>query len=407
MTPLNIGVLKPDWGVAGGFERLLDRLLSHLVATGHRVTEERFPGLITPRSSWGTPGAAEHWAEHPEFFRYFALMEDVRRFDLDQYDLVISTQPPTYLADHPRVLSLFYHHARIFYDLRDPFVKLGEVDAAVHLEASAVVRATDATMLGGVRHWLAGSQECAGRLDEYWGITENVSLLHAPPLTEAPAEPPTWNPAGPVVCVGRHEWPKRSEFVVAAAQILTERRVELIGGGGRVGAARALDARLTETPGDIEDVDALWMRPARHIKPPDVNARSTAAILGMVTDDERNHAYANASVVVAPAYREDYGLTALEAMQWQRPLIVCSDGGGLVDIVNDTGAGLVVDPTPQAIAAGVRRIINDPTFAQTLIERCKAVPTTYSWARCHAELDAAVQAAMSAPVSPTQSFDDQ
>lgn len=399
MSPLKIGVLKPDWGVAGGFERLLDRLLAHLVASGHDVTEESFPGLITPRSSWGTPAAADHWAQHPEFFRYFALLEDVRRLELDEYDLILSTQPPTYLADHPRVLSLFYHHARIFYDLRDPFVQLGEVDAAVHLEASSVVRATDATMLGGVKHWLAGSQECAGRLDEYWDITDNVSLLHAPPLTEAPADPPTWNPAGSVVCVGRHEWPKRSEFVVAAAQILTERRVELIGGGGRLGAVRALDAELTASPGAIDDVDGLWMRPSRHTKPPGAAAPSTAAILGMVSDAERNSAYANACVVVAPAYREDYGLTALEAMQWQRPLIVCSDGGGLVDIVNDTGAGLVVDPTPQAIAAGVRRIINDPEFARTLIERCKAVPSTYSWARCHSELDAAVSSAMSAPAS--------
>ncbi len=70
-------------------------------------------------------------------------------------------------------------------------------------------------------------------------------------------------------------------------------------------------------------------------------------------------------------YREDYGLTALEAMQWQRPLIVCSDGGGLVDIVNDTGAGIIVDPTPQAIAAGVRRITEEPGLATELIERCR------------------------------------
>lgn len=396
MTSLDIAVLKPDWGVAGGFERLLDRLLAHLTARGHRVTEEGFPGLITPRASWGTPGAAEHWAKHPEFFRYFALVEDVRRLELDDYDLVLSTQPPTYLADHPRVLSLFYHHARIFYDLRDPFVELGEVDGDIHLEASRQVRQTDELMLGGVQHWLAGSQECAGRLDEYWGITENVSLLHAPPLTEAPLDPPPWNPAGPVVCVGRHEWPKRSEFVVAAAQILTDTRVELIGGGGRLGAVRALDAELTENPSRIDDVDGLWMRPARHTKPPVAGARSTANILGMVSDAERNRAYGEASVVVAPAYREDYGLTALEAMQWQRPLIVCSDGGGLVDIVNDTGAGLIVDPSPQAIAAGVRKIVNDPAFAAELIERCKAVPSTYSWQRCHSELDAAVASAMSA-----------
>lgn len=395
MTGLRIAVLKPDWGAKGGFERLLDHLLSHLVASGHKVTTEGFPGLITPRSSWGVPDAATHWSHHPEFFRYFALLEDTRRLDLDDYDLVLSTQPPTYLADHPRVLALFYHQARIFYDLCDPFVELGEVDRDVHLAASAEVRLTDEQIVPGVRHWLAGSNECSKRLDKYWNITNNVSLLHAPPLTGAPAAPPAWNPAGPVVCVGRHEWPKRSEFMVAAAQLMPERRVELIGGGGRLDAVRALDARLTENPELVEDPDALWMRPARHTKPPTDRAGSTAFVLGAVSDAERNRAYGRASVVVAPAYREDYGLTALEAMQWQRPLIVCSDGGGLVDIVRDTGAGLVVDPTPLAIADGVRRIVNEPQLAADLIARAKEVPTNYSWSRCHAELDAAVSSAMS------------
>ncbi len=395
MTALRIAVLKPDWGAQGGFERLLDRLLAHLVQSGHHVRTEGFPGLITPRASWGVPDAATHWSKHPEFFRYFALLEDTRRLDLDAYDLVLSTQPPTYLADHPRVLALFYHQARIFYDLRDPFVELGEVDSDFHLAASAEVRATDKCIVPGVSHWLAGSQECANRLDDYWGINQNVSLLHAPPLTMPPSDPPPWNRDGPVVCVGRHEWPKRSEFIVAAAQLLPDRRVELIGGGGRLDAVRELDARLTATPELVEDVEALWMRPARHTKAPSDNAPSTAFVLGAVSDEQRDQSYANAAVVVAPAYREDYGLTALEAMQWERPLIVCSDGGGLVDIVNDTGAGLVVDPTPQAIAEGVHRILHEPDLAAGLIERAREVPATYSWERCFAELDDAVSSAMS------------
>lgn len=396
MNALRIGVLKPDWGVAGGFERLLERLLAHLVASGHRVSEEHFPGLITPRSSWGTPDALARWSHHPEFFRYFALLEDVRRMELDQYDLILSTQPPTYLADHPKVLSLFYHQARIFYDLRDPFVRLGEVDAAHHLAASQVVRDTDAAHLGGVKHWLAGSQECAARLEEYWGVTDQVSLLHAPPLSEAPLEPPRWDRSGPVLCVSRHEWPKRTEFVVAAAQLMPERDFDLVGGGGRVEIVRSLDAHLTNPATPMPSADDLWMTPVQNVPRYSSDKPATSRILGAVSDQDRNNCYARASVVVAPAYREDYGLTALEAMLWHRPLIVCSDGGGLVDIVNDTGAGLIVDPTPQAIAEGVQRIIEEPGLADRLIERCQAVRSDYSWNRCNRELDDAVSAALSA-----------
>ncbi len=400
MTGLKIGVVKPDWGVSGGFERLLDRLLTHLTASGHDLREERFPALITRRSSWGVSASHAAWTEHPEFFRYMALAEDVRRLDLSDYDLVISTQPPSYLADHPRVLSLFYHQARIFYDLAEPFVELGEVDPARHRAASKIIRATDQALTSGVRHWLAGSQECASRLDEFWAITENVSLLHAPPLTDVPDQPPPWNRHGPVLCVSRHEWPKRTEFMVAAAHLMGERRVELVGAGGRLDALTALDARMTASTGSATELDPqqLWMTSALDVVGPPPGTPNTTRLLGNVSDDQRDACYRAASVVVAPAYREDYGLTALEAMLWQRPLIVCSDGGGLVDIVNDTGAGIVVDPTPAAIAEGVRRITESPQLAADLIERCKAVPTSYTWERCHRELDDAVERAMSATI---------
>ncbi len=395
MSGLRIGIVKPDWGAAGGFERLLDRLVDHLVATGHDVRTEAFPALITPRETWGVPRSREHWPEHTEFFRYLGLIEDVRRIDLSGYDLVLSTQPPTFLADHPRVLSLFYHHARVFYDLAGPFVGLGEVDPAHHERACKVVRETDLALQGGVRHWLAGSPEVRGRLAEYWDVTDDVSLLHAPPLTSPPDEVPAWDPDGPVLCVSRHEWPKRTELVVAAAHLLGDTEVQLIGGGGRMASLKRLDARLAADPGIVAslDAEALWMTSALDVTAPRDGAPSRARILGPVGDRERDRAYAEASVFVAPAYREDYGLTVLEAMLWQRPVVVCDDGGGLVDIVNETGAGLVVEPTPAGIAEGVRRITTDRALAAELLDRARAVPSTFTWARAHAQLDAAVEAA--------------
>lgn len=391
---LKIGVVKPDWGASGGFERLLGRLLQHLTDAGHQISNEALPGLIAPRASWNVPDALTHWKHHNEFFRYFALIEDVRRIDLSAYDLVISTQPPTYLADHPNVLALFYHQARIFYDLHDPFLEFGQIDPDLHTKASEIVRATDRQLVGGVQHWLAGSSECVGRLEDFWGIHDRTSILHAPPLADAPEDVPAWDPAGPVVCVSRHEWPKRTEFMVAAAQLLPDRAVELIGGGGQLESITALDRRFTADP-ELSFVrpSDLWM----HQRAPMQTAtagRSTARILGNVSDDRRNASYAAASVVIAPAYREDYGLTALEAMQWQRPLIVCNDGGGLVDIVNDTGAGVIVEPDPRAIVEAIEEITTNPSLSAELISRCRDVPSTYTWDRCHRELDNAIDQAM-------------
>lgn len=396
---MKIAVVKPDWGVAGGFERLLDRIVGLLVDDGHRVEEHTFPALISARAVWGNSNAARAWKEHTEFFRYTALAEDVRRLDLDRYDLVLSTQPPTFLADHPRVLALFYHQARIFYDLAELYGRIGEVDARLHRVATEEVRELDRRFVGSVRHWLAGSNECASRLDQYWNIPHNqVSLLHAPALTEVPDHPPAWRPGGPVVCVSRHEWPKRTELLVAAGHLLDGREVQFIGAGGRLDFVRGLDERIAKVPSlaRTTDPESLWMQSANtQVGKPRTSAASPNRFRGNVSDAERNRAYAEASVVIAPAYREDYGLTALEGMLWQRPVIVCRDGGGLVDLVEETGAGLVVDPTPQALADGINRILGDERLRSEMLARAAEVPGTFTWKRAAQELRFALDAACS------------
>ncbi len=399
---MRIAVVKPDWGVAGGFERLLDRIVALLVEAGHHVDEQAFPALITPRPVWGSSNAVRNWHDHGEFFRYAALTEDVRRLDLGRYDLVVSTQPPTFLVDHPNVLALFYHQARIFYDLAELYGRIDEVDVRLHRVATDEVRRIDRTFIGSVRHWLSGSNECASRLREYWDVPDaRISLLHAPALTETPDIPPPWQPHGPVVCVSRHEWPKRTELLVAAGHVMrgrpAGRPVEFIGAGGRLDFVRGLDDRLFRDP-DLatrSDPDAFWMQSAlQQTTKPTVHATSPNRFRGNVSDGERNRAYAEASVVIAPAYREDYGLTALEAMLWQRPVIVCRDGGGLVDLVEETGAGLVVEPTPVALADGVQRILEDDDLRHALLERAREVPATFTWQRARAELDHAIEATM-------------
>jgi len=75
-------------------------------------------------------------------------------------------------------------------------------------------------------------------------------------------------------------------------------------------------------------------------------------------------AMASAVCVVAPAYDEDYGLTAIEAMAAGTPVIVCRDGGGLVELVDHGVTGLVVEPTGAAIATAIRSLTDDPDLAQ-------------------------------------------
>ena len=93
---------------------------------------------------------------------------------------------------------------------------------------------------------------------------------------------------------------------------------------------------------------------------------SPVEIAGRVDDARLAQLYREAPCVVAPAYEEDYGLTAVEAMRYGTPVIVCRDGGGLAGIVRDGFDGLVVDPDGPSIAAAVHRICSDDDLRETL-----------------------------------------
>ncbi len=56
---------------------------------------------------------------------------------------------------------------------------------------------------------------------------------------------------------------------------------------------------------------------------------------------------------------ENFGIAAFEAMRRGVPVLATPDVG-MSEIVRDTQAGLVVDPTPSAIAAGLRTMFSDP-----------------------------------------------
>jgi glycosyltransferase involved in cell wall biosynthesis len=202
--------------------------------------------------------------------------------------------------------------------------------------------------------------------------------------------------------VSRHEWPKRTELVVAAAHLLDGVRVAVLGGGGRLPVLRSLDVRMAR--GELDPAAAtaadLWANRG-HTDPGFVEVVGTGRpgldLAGEVSARRRDRAYATAGVVVAPAYREDYGLTAVEAMAWGRPVVVCSDGGGLVELVEGTGAGLVVAPSASAIAEAVRRLREDPATAVAMSARAREVAAGFTWSRAYASLDTAIKAAMDTP----------
>lgn len=76
-------------------------------------------------------------------------------------------------------------------------------------------------------------------------------------------------------------------------------------------------------------------------------------------------------VVVVPSLSEAFGLTAIEAMALEVP-VVASDVGGLSEVVSDGETGLLVAAgDTKGIAAAVSRLVDDAELAQRLVRAAK------------------------------------
>jgi glycosyltransferase involved in cell wall biosynthesis len=99
--------------------------------------------------------------------------------------------------------------------------------------------------------------------------------------------------------------------------------------------------------------------------------------VGYVAGDSLRELYNGAAVFVQPSFEEGFGLPVLEAMTAGVP-VVASNRGSLPEVLGD--AGVLVDPeSPEAIAAGLRRVLSDPAFAQSSAERGIARSRTFQW----------------------------
>ena len=387
---LQVGLLKPDFGVSGGFERVVDRVEATLRADGHTVARLTVPVDGLARSPFGLDVPAEVWAQVPEYFRYLATLEAIERIDTRRFDVVLSTQPPSFASRHPRHLSLFFHHHRIFYDLEDVYLAAGfAADPALHRRAAAHVRRLDGPRLAAVAWFLAGSEAVRARLARFGGI-DRVGLYSAGVRGAGVGGAGDGRGRGAVLCVSRHEFPKRTELFVHAMKHLPERRGASVGDGGRLAWARAVDHRLSSPGADLDAVTAaeLWCNTGLGAAPVPARYPSNIAFHGRVDDATLARLYREAPCVVAPAYEEDYGLTAVEAMSHSVPVVVCRDGGGLADLVDHEVDGLVVDPTGPAIAAAVERLLTDADLRSALAAGAAATAARMTWDRADAQLRA-------------------
>jgi glycosyltransferase involved in cell wall biosynthesis len=89
--------------------------------------------------------------------------------------------------------------------------------------------------------------------------------------------------------------------------------------------------------------------------------------VGFIPDSERPAYYSMADVYVSPSLLEGLGITPIEAMACGTPAVVTSASSGPEEVGD---AGLVVPPCdPEALACGIRRLLEDDGLYQRLKQR--------------------------------------
>jgi glycogen synthase len=104
-------------------------------------------------------------------------------------------------------------------------------------------------------------------------------------------------------------------------------------------------------------------------------------IFEMVKHDVVSQLYSHAAVFACPSVYEPFGIINLEAMACETP-VVASAVGGILEVVEDGKTGLLVPPAnPDALAAALRRVLDDPALARSMGRAGrKRVEDKFSWA---------------------------
>ena len=261
--------------------------------------------------------------------RYLPLFPAaVEQFDLDPYDLVVSTSHCAAKAaiapGRARHLCYCFSPMRYAWDQFDAYFGADRVGAAarrwVYRPVMARMARWDAATAHRVDRFVAISQYVAGRIHRYYN--RDATVVYPPVDTEF------YRPSD--VAPDRH-------FLIVSA-LVPYKRIDLA-----IDACRVAGARL-RIVGEGPERESL-MRQAG----PDVEFR------GWLSNEEIRDEYQRAAAVLLPG-EEDFGIVPVEAQACGRPVVAFGRGGAL-ETVRDGETGVFFDElTPTSLASALERV---------------------------------------------------
>ena len=322
----------------GGHLAIARALVHALHEAGHQAEI-----VFTPQNRFGRQGAA-----------YLAnWLTDVGESDGHPIDQAISLRFPAYAVRHPRHVCWLSHTMREYYDLWPAL--LARVSWRNRIKEGVrrrLVHAADRRFLGPrhLKRFFTISQTVTDRIRRVIGVPSEA--LYPPP------------PPRPYRCE------VYGDFVFGVSRLTPHKRFDLLIRALADPAGRGVKAVIAGEGDDLPRLRAL----AR-----DLGVADRVTFAGRIDEASLLDLYARCRAVCFTPLQEDYGFVTAEAFASRKPVVSCVDSGGPAELIAHGVSGLLCEPTPSAVAAGLRTLTDDVSAAERMGEAGAARAAGLTW----------------------------
>jgi glycosyltransferase involved in cell wall biosynthesis len=298
--------------------------------------------IVTPQNRFGRQASA-----------YLATwLTDVGSADGQPIDQVISLRYPSYAVRHRRHVCWLNHTMREYYDLWDRFsAGLGAAGRLKERTRRLAIHAADRYLLTrNVTKLFVQSRTIQRRL-AMWPELRSTVLYPPAPQRE-------------------YRCDEYGDYVFMVSRLTPLKRADLLIEALAQGEAAGIRAILAGDGEERERLQALATR---------LGVAGRVTFAGRLSDSEVIDHLARCRAVCFPPFEEDYGFVTAEAFASRKAVITCRDSGGPAELVEDDVSGLVCEPTPQALASALARVMGDVTIAERLGTAALAKGATLNW----------------------------
>ena len=323
--------------VEGGHMVIARSLVQALEAAGHQAAI-----IVTPQNRFGRQASA-----------YLAnWLTDVETSDGHPIDHVISLRYPSYAVRHRRHVCWLNHTMREYYDLWDRFSSTLSPQGLIKERVRRrLMHAADRYLLTkNVSRLFVQSKTIQQRLAMWPELSSTV--LYPPPPPRA------------------YRCDEHGDYIFLVSRLTRLKRVDLL-----------LDALATPRGagiravigGDGEERGRLEAAIARH------GLQNSVTLTGALTEPALLDHLARCRAVCFPPLSEDYGFVTAEAFASGKAVVTCRDSGGPAELVVDGVNGFVCEPTADALADALRRLMDDRPLAERMGTAASSTAATMDW----------------------------